>query len=209
MRSVLAISLFVLCATAHAAVVFVDFSSKTGDQGVSQTYTFSGFSVVATAYSNPSGSAGDLFGKALGGDENGVGLSTDPAGGQTEIWKSASVTTYIQLDLQDVINKLGNNVAYTIQMNSSTSGEAWNIYRTGTSLNTSPGSVFLTGTDELSHIITPQMRYLDFAVANAGNNVLLYGISFNTTPEPSSVLLMGGGLGLLALIRRRMVSGRS
>jgi hypothetical protein len=208
MKSALLISLFALCATAHAAVVFVDFSSKTGDQGVSQTYTFSGFSVVATAYSSPTGSAGDLFGKALGTDENGLGLSTDPSG-QTEIWKSASVTTYIQLDLQNVINQLGNNVAYTIQMNSATSGETWNIYRTNTALNTSPGSVFLTGTDELQHIITPSMRYLDFTVANSGNNVLLYGITFNTTPEPSSVLLMGGGLGLLALIRRRIVSGRS
>ena len=207
MRIALAIVMFCICTTAKASVVF--FNTTPGDQGQSHAYmdTTSTFTITATAYPTISAAPfNHLYGKNLGGDENGLGLTGDPSG-KFEIWKTANTNAFIQLDLLDIINKLGNNVFYTIQMNSTTNGESWQIYSATGSAFSGTTTLLKTGSDELSYVYQPKTRYLDFFALNVGNNVLIYDVSF--APEPGTVLLMGGGLGLLALMRRRLFSRRS
>src|SRR5260221_264902 len=74
----------------------INFGSPTGDQGT--THTYGGITATAYGASTPAGAPPHLFGKSDGGDENGVGLTTDPSG-QHEI----TVGDFIQLDLTSLI----------------------------------------------------------------------------------------------------------
>jgi hypothetical protein len=133
-----------------------------------------------------------LYGKNSGGDENGLGLTSDPAG-QHEI----TVGQFIQLDVTSL-----QGLTISFVMNSSTSPDAWKVFESSSAFATS-GSSTVTGTDENSHSITiaSGMKYLDFTAT--GGNVLLSSISYTATPEPLSLGLTGSGLLGLFLLRRR------
>jgi hypothetical protein len=91
-----------LLTPAHANTVW-DFSTPPGDQGLTHTYigddttsqiTASAFGPAAGCTPASTGTCPHLFGKNLGADENGLGLTNDPTG-DNEI----TITSFIQLDL--------------------------------------------------------------------------------------------------------------
>src|ERR1700688_4803917 len=88
-------------APAFGSTTFIDFSSATGDLGTTHTYNgVPSGSIGATAYGALSapGAPPHMWGKAAGGDENGVGLTTDPSGDH-EIAPGG----FIQLDVTSFI----------------------------------------------------------------------------------------------------------
>src|SRR6185437_3505117 len=102
--ALLAASLFGL-AQAEAAVITWNLGSPSGLLGVSQDYTAGSPPVTITAtgfingnFANPANQTA-LFGKAAGGDENGLGLNDDPtlSGGVSE--HEINGTNWIQLDV--------------------------------------------------------------------------------------------------------------
>ena len=73
----------VLVGVGLGSAAFADtliFVPPAGDLGPTWTYTLDGVNVVATGFNG-----GDLFGKNLGFDEEGIGLHSDPSG-QNEIF---------------------------------------------------------------------------------------------------------------------------
>jgi len=176
---------FLTCSVVPSFGTTISFATPTGDQGTSHTYS----GITATAYGP---GTQHLYGKNSGGDENGLGLTSDPAG-QHEI----TVGQFIQLDVTSL-----QGLTISFVMNSSTSPDAWKVFESSSAFATS-GSSTVTGTDENSHSITiaSGMKYLDFTAT--GGNVLLSSISYTATPEPLSLGLTGSGLLGLFLLRRR------
>jgi len=167
----------------------INFGSPTGDQGTTHTYG----GVAATAYGTGSP---HLFGKSDGGDENGLGLTSDPSG-QHEI----TIGDFIQLDLTSLIG-----TQLTIVMGSTTDGEAWSFFASNSALATS-GTAVMSGSNENSFTFTPTLKYLD--VTSTNGNVLLSSLSYTqSAPEPVSFALVGSGLLGVFLIRRRKTGQR-
>lgn len=190
--------LLLLPGAARAATVTFNFdtcgngTTKNASCGSSTTYTVDGFTIIATAFPAP-GSAGTLFAKQSGGDENGLGLTNDPTH-DNEI----TAGSFIQLNLLDI-----PVVPLTIVMDSSTGSDAWKLYETNT-VGATSGTVEATGTNEVAFTIDPADDYLD--VTATGGNVLLSSLSFTApTPEPSGLMLLGTGiLGLAGVVRRKL-----
>jgi hypothetical protein len=184
------------------------FEPPTGNLGTSHTYTFSGWSIVATAFGPGSP---DLFGKAGGTGETGVGLTNDSSG-DNEI----TAGSFIQLDLfifnPTPSTHLSPSAVSALTMDSTTIGEGFKISQSSTSgvLGTTCTVLIKcwTGTSNGSVTISPTLRYLDITATSG--NVLLSSITFDDgggggqgTPEPLSFLLTGSGLIGIYFIRRR------
>jgi hypothetical protein len=177
----------------------VSFSSPGGDRGASQTYTLDGVTITATGFNG-----GDLFGKSLGGNENGLGLTGDPTTDNEIFFKSMGTQDFIQLDVLNLLN--ANFTAFQFQMNSSTSPDAWSVSAcsvSGTDCFTSPA----TGTDQNAHnapaSLSKTNHYLDFSAT--GGNVLLSSLSATppSVPEPRFYgLLLVALLGVAGVILR-------
>jgi hypothetical protein len=173
----------------------ISFGSPTGDQGVSNSYG----GITATAYGalSATGAPPHLFGKMDGGDENGVGLTTDPSG-EHEITSG----DFIQLDLSGITGPV------TITMGSTTSPDAYEIFGSSSATNTTIANVLetcnsATTSCESSFTITPTLRYLDFTATDG--NVLLSSISYTqSTPEPGTLGIVGLGGVLICLLRRKL-----
>ena len=182
---------FLICSVVPGFGTTINFgtSTTTGDQGVSKAYGV----VTATAYGTGSP---HLFGKFDGGDENGVGLTSDPSG-EHEI----TIGDFIQLDVSSLIG-----TQLTIVMGSTTNGEAWSFFASNSALATS-GTAVMSGSNENSFTFTPTLKYLD--VTSTNGNVLLSSLSYTqSTPEPVSFALVGTGLLGVFFIRRRKTSPR-
>lgn len=167
-------------------------TTKNASCGSSTTYTVDGFTIIATAFPAP-GSAGTLYAKQDGSDENGLGLTNDPSN-DNEITPGS----FIQLNLGDI-----PIVPLTITMGSTTDGEEWEFYESGSSGATS-GTFEASGFNEVPFTIDPEDLYLD--VTSLDGNVLLSSLSFTApTPEPSALALLGTGiLGLAGVARRKL-----
>ncbi len=190
--------------SAQAVPVTWDFSSAsqcTSCSGSSFTYTSSGNSIVAKGFTNHNlNTATNLFRKNSGGDENGLGIASDPTH-DDEIWG----TTLIRIDL-GAANKYTN---LSFVMGSTTGTERWELW--GSNSASSLGTAITSGTNEGSVSLPSTYEYyffgLDTADTHWGDNVLLASLTGTPTnltspvPEPSTwaMLILGFfGIGFAA-----------
>jgi hypothetical protein len=162
--------------------------------------------ITATAFGTP---GTQLFGKGLGGDENGVGLTNDLSG-ENEITPGS----FIQLSLAN-INFLANSVNMSFLADSTTAGDTWQVLGTNTSGTLAGATPILScvGSGGPGNVCETLMtllgagnfKFLD--VTALAGNVLLSEVNTVAVPAP----IVGAGLpgllaacaGLLALARRR------
>ena len=122
------------CTTGCTSTNTWNFNLPSGPLGTSQVYTVSGLAITAYGYTN-SGTPVALYGKNLGGSENGLGI-------KGEVDNEINTSTFVQLDLGQVIASGAQSVSMII--NSSQSGEGYNLY--GSSTRGSIGTPIGSGT---------------------------------------------------------------
>lgn len=168
----------------QAATITWDFSTGTvGNVGSStEIFTKDGFNVTASGFA-ANAVARNLFGKASGGDENGLGLVDT-------VDNELSGNNFIQLDLSALTGFTNFKIAFN-----STTDEGWQVFNCSAS-GTVCATSLLTGSNEgtLNSIsvgnVTGSGRYLD--VKATSGNVLLYKLTADTpsVPEPSTISFM-------------------
>jgi hypothetical protein len=198
-------------APANAATVTWNFISSPNPTGLIasnpqvETSTSGGYTITATGYSAIGGALTPLYGKTNGGDENGLGIHSDPTG-NNEIWG----TTFIQLDVLSAIN--AGLAGFNFSMGSTTGNEAWKVFGTNSAGGASLGSALNTGlNDQGNHTLAGGFRYYDFFYdpsfnGTGGENVLLnqFG-AVAAVPEPSTwaMMILGfAGIGFMAYRRK-------
>jgi len=199
-----ATALFVL-SPAYADEIW-NFNSPTGNLGPTHDYAgTAGTIITATAFGPGSPS---LFGKGLGGDENGVGLTNDPSG-EDEI----TTGSFIQLSLAN-INFAANSVNMSFLADSTTAGDTWQVFGSntagglgGTLLASCVGSDGPGNSCEQLTTVNGAGNFKFLDVTAAAGNVLLSEVDTRAVPVP----IVGAGLpgviaacaGLLGLARYR------
>ncbi len=181
------------------------FSANTGDVGLQIT----GFGFTSTALTTTA----TLFGKNLGSDEIGLGLTNDPSG-EHEITGSSLVL----IDFSNAV-AAGANL-FDFRFNSTTisglnPGEKWEVLGSNTGAANSFTMVATGTNDETEHtILGIPFKFYEFE--SLAGNVLLAEVSgaggsltpVAAVPEPSTwaMMLLGfAGLGFAFRQRRRKV----
>ena len=208
---------FLGIAQANSAVITWDLGTPPGLLGVSQNYSAGSPPITITAtgfingnFANPANKT-DLFGKAAGGDEVGLGLNDDPtlSGGVSE--HELNGTNWIQLNVTNAVTAGVHGLSFI--MDSTTgctalpcaTGDSWRVF--GSNSATSLGAQLpgLIGFDEVSHSLPTGFDFINFQAVSG--NVLVSSIS-GTIPEPSTwaMMLLGfAGLGYVSFRRTRKV----
>ena len=201
---------FLGIAQANSAVLTWDLGTPPGLLGVSQNYSAGSITITATGFingnfANPANKT-DLFGKAAGGDEVGLGLNDDPSG-EHEL----NGRNWIQLNITNAVAAGVHGLSFI--MDSTTgctalpcaTGDSWRVF--GSNSATSLGAQLpgLIGFDEVSHSLPTGFDFINFQAVSG--NVLVSSIS-GTIPEPSTwaMMLLGFvGLGYVGFRRTRKV----
>ncbi|HUY14623.1 MAG TPA: PEP-CTERM sorting domain-containing protein [Terriglobia bacterium] len=168
-----------------------NFDSPTGVLGTSHTYTAGGITLTAYGFSNMN-SPTDLYGKNLGGDEQGLGIAGLP---NNEIGGSA----FVQIDLTPLLAQFTSGF---LSIGSVQSGENYDIWVSNT-LGQLGTEIIPNGTGNDTQIpisFVDGSPYLGISAGTSGN-VLLSTLS--VSPEPTSLSLFGIGLFLAAFLVRR------
>ena len=185
-----------------------NFNSPLGNLGPTHDYAGSAGTIINAAAFSPNNAA-DLFGKGLGSDENGVGLTNDPTG-EMEITPGS----FIQLSLAN-INFTLNSVNMSFLADSTTTGDTWQVFGSNIlgsflPINLLASCVGTDGPGNSCEQVTTingagNFKFLD--VTAAAGNVLLSEVNTTAVPGPIAgaglpgLILAGGGL--LGWWRRR------
>jgi hypothetical protein len=192
------------CATSAQAVVNVDFGSDPGNLGDDHDYVTSVGTITASGYTDDFVD-GELYGKNLGGDEQGLGLVDDPSG-QNEIYGgflSSGNGAFVQLDVSDI---LASTSMAQFFMNSTTSGESWFVIGSNTdACGWVCGDLVATGSDEGAlHTLLGWGNYQFYDFYSSNGNVLLGGLTLTeSVPEPATWAMMLLGFGAMGVAFRR------
>jgi hypothetical protein len=155
-------------------------------------------SAIATGYTNNGfGTTTALYGKVDGGDENGIGINSDPTADH-EIWGSTIIQITLPTGLSNIQAKMG----------STTSGETYTIWGSSTSATSGFSQLIANGTSDNSlfslSALCPTCQYFYFGVGStavAQSNVLLEEITaVSAVPLPAALPLFATGLGALGLL---------
>jgi hypothetical protein len=164
--------------------------------GPTATFTEGGFSLKASGFLT-SGATTHLYAKSLGGDEIGLGTTSDPSG-QHEI----VTTNFIQLMLPTT--PLSNlQLVFLASVQNSEQAKVFFTHTAGTltgatligTITNADGSIPIPAGDQTG-------GFIDITAGAA--NVLLHGAQITTAvPEPSSLAFLALGAGGILTLRRR------
>lgn len=171
--------------------------------------TAGGYTITATAYNGIGGVTENLFAKTGGGDENGLGITSDPSGNH-EIYG----THFIQLDVQSAIAV--GLTGFNFSMGSTTGNEAWSVYGTNSAAGASLTLLAQGENDQLiNHALADGYGYYDFFYdgshrGTGGENVLLHEFgAVSAVPEVSTwaMMILGFcGIGAMTYRQRRRIN---
>ena len=182
-------------------VTFTFLENGPGNLGNSATFTEGSASLTAYGFAS-TGVATALFAKNAGGDENGLGIASDPTA-DNEIWG----TTFIQLHAN------GGLPTISVTLGSTTDGEVANIYYSATlgTLGTLIGSLSADG--DFSILSAYQNGYIGIqaggSTASGVPNVLLDSATLDIPSAPdggTTIALLGAALTAAGMIRRKLVA---
>jgi hypothetical protein len=200
-------------APAKAGAITWDLSSPSGLLGDAQNYTAGSppITIRATGFINGSfvpGNETALFGKAAGGDEQGLGLNDDPSG-EHEI----NGTNWVQLNVTNAVTAGVTGLSFIMDSVTGctalpcTAGDSWRVFGSNSATSLGVQLPGLIGFDEkVSHPLPSGFDFFNFQAVTG--NVLITSISGTQAaiPEPSTwaMMLLGfAGLGFGAFRRSR------
>ena len=182
----------VVATVASADTITFNFASTINGTSPTANYTSDGVTIMATG-------TADLFFKMGGAGETGLGLTNDPT---HEIAAGQSIT----FDLSSLFSK--NVTGLTLMLGSVQSGESASVCDAnhmcitfGSSDDTKAVSILSLYADMLSH------HSGQLTISGVAGDVLVDEIQATTSavPEPSTLLLFGSGILMMAAsLRRRL-----